>query len=133
VDGGSLAQRLDGTPWPPRPAAELVAALADGVQAAHERGVVHRDLKPANVLLTLDGRPKITDFGLAKRLDSDTGLTDSGAVMGTPEYMAPEQAAGQTRAAGPAADVHALGVILYELLTGRPPSAAPPPWRRSGR
>jgi serine/threonine protein kinase len=120
VNGGCLADRLDGSPWPPRPAAELVAALADGLQAAHDCGVIHRDLKPANVLLTAAGVPKISDFGLARLLDRD-GQTESGAVLGTPQYMAPEQAQGQNRAVGAAADVHALGAILYELLTGRPP------------
>jgi WD40 repeat protein len=125
--GGSLAGRLDGTPWPARRAAELVETLARGVHAAHQAGVVHRDLKPANVLLTADGIPKVTDFGLAKRLDVDTGQTQSGAIVGTPSYMAPEQAAGRPKDVGPAADVYALGAILYELLTGRPPFRAATP------
>src|SRR5262249_15386394 len=98
------------------------------MHAAHQRGVVHRDLKPANVLLTVDGTPKITDFGLAKRLDDPAGQTRSGAIVGTPSYMAPEQAGGagaqqgpsEQRKVGPAADVSALGAILYELLRGRP-------------
>jgi serine/threonine protein kinase len=119
--GGSLDGQLDGTPLPPQKAAALVAQLAQAIHAAHRAGVVHRDLKPANVLLLEDGSLKISDFGLAKRLDSDQAQTASGAVMGTPCYMAPEQALGQVRMIGPATDVYALGAILYELLTGRPP------------
>jgi tetratricopeptide (TPR) repeat protein/predicted Ser/Thr protein kinase len=121
VDGGSLASRLDGTPWPPRQAAQLVETLAQAVHAAHRRGIVHRDLKPANVLLTGDGVPKITDFGLAKMLDASAGPTNTGAVLGTPSYMAPEQTAQYGHPIGPATDVYALGAVLYELLTGRPP------------
>jgi serine/threonine-protein kinase len=122
VGGGSLAERLGGRTLPPDDSARLVRALALAVHAAHERGIVHRDLKPANVLLTEDGTPKVTDFGLAKRLD-EAGQTQTGAVLGTPNYMAPEQAMGDGRAVGPHTDVHALGAILYELLTGRPPFA----------
>jgi tRNA A-37 threonylcarbamoyl transferase component Bud32/tetratricopeptide (TPR) repeat protein len=121
VEGGSLADRLRGVPLPPRAAAELVETLARAVQAAHEKGVVHRDLKPGNVLLTADGTPKVADFGLAKRLDATSAATQSGAVLGTPAYMAPEQAGGKAREVGPAADVWALGALLYECLTGRPP------------
>jgi tRNA A-37 threonylcarbamoyl transferase component Bud32 len=124
--GGSLDRRLRGRPLPPREAAALLESLARAMQAAHDKGIVHRDLKPANVLLGESGVPKIADFGLAKRLDV-AGLTTSGAVMGTPPYMAPEQARGDGKAIGPAADVYALGALLYELLTGRPPFNAPNP------
>ena len=121
VGGGSLADRLDGTPRPPRAAARLVETLARAMAEAHRLGVVHRDLKPGNILLTTDGVPKIADFGLAKLLDVDSGLTRTDSVLGTPSYMAPEQAEGKTEEIGPAADVYALGAILYECSTGRPP------------
>ncbi len=124
--GGSLASQWNGTPLPPQKAAQLVEVLARAMEAAHQAGVIHRDLKPANVLLTAAGPLKITDFGLAKRLDA-SGLTASGAIMGTPSYMAPEQADGRGRKIGPAADVYALGAILYEALTGRPPFKAATP------
>ncbi len=121
VDGGTLDQKVHRRPQPPREAAYLVETLARAMHYAHEHGVVHRDLKPANVLLTQSGVPKITDFGLAKRLESDSGQTRSGAILGTPSYMAPEQARGEIHAVGPLVDVYALGAVLYELLTGRPP------------
>src|SRR5262249_54423691 len=111
----------------PREAARLVEALAGAVQAAHDKHVVHRDLKPAYVLLSADGTPKVSDFGLAKKLD-DAGQTQSGVVLGTPSYMAPEQAGRPGREAGPGAGVSARGAILGELLTARPPfKAATPP------
>lgn len=122
--GGSLADKLNGTPWPPVKAAELILVLARAIHAAHQVGIVHRDLKPANVLLAADGSPRITDFGLAKRMDSVHGPTRTGDVMGTPSYMAPEQASGNSHKVGPVTDVYALGALLYELLTGRPPFRA---------
>src|SRR6516165_9326656 len=124
IEGGSLAQRLAGSPQPARQAAALLATLAEAMHAAHQGGIVHRDLKPANILLTLDGTPKVTDFGLARRLEGGGGLTLSGVPLGTPSYMAPEQGRGHGDAIGPATDVYALGAILYELLTGRPPFRA---------
>jgi WD40 repeat protein len=124
--GGSLARRLGGTPLPPGDAARLVEVLARAVQAAHEAGVVHRDLKPANVLLAADGTPKVADFGLAKLAGGDSGRTATGAVLGTPSYMAPEQAQGK-KEVGPQVDVYALGAVLYECLTGRPPFRAATP------
>jgi formylglycine-generating enzyme required for sulfatase activity len=131
VPGGSLAARLAGQPQQPADAARLVEVLARAMHHAHRAGIVHRDLKPANVLIlegpeTPLGRctAKITDFGLAK-LEGGDGHTQSGAVLGTPSYMAPEQAAGEGKRVGPAADVYALGAVLYQLLTGRPPFLAP--------
>jgi serine/threonine protein kinase len=121
VEGGSLAQRIRSAPPTPQEASRLVETLARAVQHAHERRIIHRDLKPANVLLTAAGVPKIVDFGLAKQLDADGQHTTSGAIIGTPSYMAPEQATGKKRGVGPAADIYALGAILFELVTGRPP------------
>jgi tetratricopeptide (TPR) repeat protein len=125
LEGGSLRDRLARTPQPGKAAATLMVTLARAMDAAHRAGIVHRDLKPGNVLFDGDGTPKITDFGLAKRLERADGLTETGELMGTPCYMAPEQALGQTRLIGPAADVYALGAILYEMLTGRPPFKGP--------
>jgi eukaryotic-like serine/threonine-protein kinase len=121
VAGGSLANKIGGTPQPTRAAALMVRELALAMREAHRRNIIHRDLKPANVLLTADGAPKITDFGLAKRMDADSEQTHTGAIMGSPSYMAPEQAWGQTHQIGPLTDVYALGAILYEMLVGRPP------------
>jgi serine/threonine-protein kinase len=127
LPGGSLAQRLRKGPLSFAEAATLLEKLARAMSHAHENGIVHRDLKPANVLLTQDGEPKVADFGLAKDLDADQQLSRTGAVLGTPSYMAPEQAAGRGRGVGPTADVWALGVILYECLTGRVPFLGPTP------
>lgn len=121
VEGGSLRERIERGLLEPREAASLVSTLARAMDVAHSNGIVHRDLKPANVLLTPDGVPKIADFGLARRLDVESSLTHTDAPLGTPSYMAPEQIQGGSRAVGPAADVYALGAILYATLTGRPP------------
>lgn len=147
-EGGSLSQQLAGTPLPPREAAKLVETLAKAMDGAHRAGIIHRDLKPGNVLLSIDSGieittgsrpdpshfatsiPKITDFGLAKKLESAghsseaAAPTATGAVIGTPSYMAPEQAEGKSDKIGPAVDIYALGAILYECLTGRPPFRA---------
>ena len=133
ADGGGLDRLLGGRPVAPRSAAALVETLARAVQEAHDRGVIHRDLKPANVLWvgagkglpasTIEGPglPKIADFGLAKLLNGESATTQAGQLLGTPSYMAPEQAEGRHDRVGPAADIHALGAILHEMLTGRPP------------
>jgi hypothetical protein len=121
IEGTSLARTLEQGPLPPLSAARLLATLARGIQAAHEAGLVHRDLKPANVLLATDGQPKIVDFGLAKNVAGDRPVTSLGTVVGTPSYMAPEQARG--RDLGPTADIYALGAIFYQTLTGQPPFA----------
>ena len=124
VEGKSLSQRLAEGPLSSREAAELMLKVAEAIEYAHQRGVIHRDLKPANVLLDQNGNPRVTDFGLAKKLEGDSGLTGSGQVMGTPSYMPPEQAGGKRGEVGPAADVYSLGATLYALVTGRPPFQA---------
>ena len=127
VEGKSLAARVAKGPLPPREAAELVRDVAQAVQYAHDKGVIHRDLKPGNILLDTDGRPRVTDFGLAKLTRSDSDLTSTGQILGTPSYMPPEQASGKTDQIGPAADIYALGAVLYCLLVGRPPFQAANP------
>ena len=120
LEGGSLDGMLAGKPHPEAQSAELLATLARAIDVAHQAGVIHRDLKPSNVLFSEDGTPKITDFGLAKRLEED-GQTATGQVLGSPSYIPPEQAEGRAKEASPETDVYALGAILYEMLTGRPP------------
>ncbi len=144
VDGGTLADQLQGSPQPARAAAQMVRTLAQAMATAHRHNVIHRDLKPANILLSMQIAecrmqnerqadsafcilhsafciPKISDFGLAKRLDEDAGHTHTGTILGSPSYMAPEQAEGEIKRVGPLSDVYSLGAILYEMLTGRPP------------
>ena len=134
VEGRSLAQVLASTPQPAEWSARTMEALARTIHAAHRLGVVHRDLSPANVLMAEDGTPKVTDFGLAKLIIGGGSLrTQTGDLLGTPSYMSPEQAAGSHRSVGEATDVYALGAILYEMLTGRPPFKAERRWRRCGR
>src|SRR5215212_6997240 len=119
--GGSLDAKVHQEPQPPRKAAELLEQMARAMKAAHDAGVIHRDIKPGNVLLDEKGTPKITDFGLAREQDEDAGNTKTGSILGTPSYMAPEQALGKTKEVGPHSDQYSLGATLYDLLTGRPP------------
>jgi WD40 repeat protein/tRNA A-37 threonylcarbamoyl transferase component Bud32 len=121
IEGGNLAQRVEAYRGRPEAAARLIVTVARAVHHAHQRGILHRDLKPANILLDAAGEPMITDFGLAKRVEGESGLTHTGAILGTPSYMAPEQAGGQKQPLTTAVDVYALGAIFYELLTGTPP------------
>ncbi len=121
VQGQSLAERLREGPLDDRQAAEVLVKIADAMAHAHRRGVVHRDLKPGNILLDEAGQPRVSDFGLAKRIEDDSGLTAPGQILGTPSYMAPEQARGEIDRIGTHTDVYALGALLYEMLTGRPP------------
>jgi eukaryotic-like serine/threonine-protein kinase len=121
VEGGNLAERLEEYYGDPRAAAALVSTVARAVQHAHERGILHRDLKPSNILIDERGQPLVADFGLARRVEADSTLTQTGAVLGTPSYMAPEQATGRSATVTTATDIHGLGAILYAILTGRPP------------
>jgi serine/threonine-protein kinase len=127
VEGTTLAKRLLQGPLPARKAAALLAKVADAVHMAHARGVLHRDLKPSNILIDSDGKPHVSDFGLAKRLEADVSVTHTGAILGTPCYMSPEQAAGSRGDVGPTSDVWSLGAILYQMLIGRPPFQASSP------
>jgi serine/threonine protein kinase len=128
IEGTSLDQRLAQGPLPGKVAARYVRILARAVQYAHTQGILHRDLKPSNILIDVDDEPHITDFGLAKRLGpGSSGQTRTGAVLGTPSYMSPEQAQGKSSELGPASDIYSLGAILYELITGRPPFRAETP------
>jgi len=127
VEGTTLRQRCALGPLPPREAARYLAAICRAIDFAHQRGILHRDLKPSNVLIDQDDRPLVADFGLAKRVESGSSLTATGHILGTPSYMAPEQAAGSRGRLSPATDVYSLGTILYEMLTGRPPFQAASP------
>ena len=127
IVGRNLAQVSDGRPLAARRAAEILRTLADAVHYAHQRGILHRDLKPSNVLIDEQGRPRITDFGLAKRLDDETGVTLTGQMLGSPNYASPEQIACREAEVGPASDVYGLGALLYHLVTGRAPFAASTP------
>lgn len=127
IAGTTLAQRLAKGPMPPREAATLLLAVCRAIAEAHRQGVLHRDLKPANILLDVEGQPHVTDFGLAKHAEARGSFTNSGLMMGTPSYMAPEQAGFDRGIVGPATDVYSIGAILYQMLTGRPPFQAATP------
>src|SRR5438132_4889788 len=127
IEGGSLAQHLPRFAKDYRAMARLLATVARAVHHAHQRGILHRDLKPGNILLDAQGEPHVADFGLAKRLEGSAHMTQSGAIVGTPGYMAPEQATDQRKGLSTAADIYSLGSILYELLTGQPPFRAGTP------
>ncbi len=127
IEGQNLAQVVRKSPLPPERAARYVRTIAEAIHYAHQRGILHRDLKPANILIDAKDEPRVTDFGLARQIEVNSDLTVSGAVLGTPSYMPPEQAAGKRREIGPASDVYSLGAILYDLLTGRPPFRADTP------
>jgi serine/threonine-protein kinase len=127
ITGQTLAQRLAEGPLPPREAATLLLAVGRAIQEAHRNGILHRDLKPSNILIDTKGVPHVTDFGLAKHVDAQESLTRTGAILGTPSYLAPEQAVGNRGDVSPATDVYSLGAVLYQMLTGRPPFQAATP------
>src|SRR5262249_26780305 len=127
VEGQSLAKKVAEGPLPAKEAAEILKAVAEAVQYAHNKGIIHRDLKPGNILLDPQGKPKITDFGMAKLIQTASDLTGPGQILGTPSYMPPEQAAAQVSAVGRLSDVYSLGAVLYCLLIGRPPFQAANP------
>ena len=127
IEGTTLAKRLQAGPIPPREGAQILLRVAEAVQAAHSKGVLHRDLKPSNILIDLAGKPHVSDFGLAKRLEGNQTMTHTGAILGTPCYMSPEQAAGSRGDVGPASDVWSLGAILYQVLVDKPPFQASSP------
>ncbi len=128
VEGGTLSRKISKQMLTPDESAKLLQILASAIAYAHKRGVIHRDLKPANILVAPDGQPKIADFGLARRTDDISHLTVDGTILGTPNYMSPEQAAGDQAHIGPLSDVYTLGAIFYELLVGRPPFKAASAW-----
>ena len=121
IAGPCLSRTLSSYTANPRYAAKLMVTIAEAVHHAHQRGILHRDLKPSNILLDEQGQPHVSDFGLAKQVEGDGSLTESGVVLGTPAYMAPEQAAGSKRLVTTLSDVYGLGAVLYALLTGKPP------------
>jgi len=124
VEGTPLDEVIESGELTPQKSMEYMEQVARAVHHAHEQGVIHRDLKPSNIIISNDGRPMVMDFGLAKEVDVEGGLTQSGTALGTPQYMSPEQASGASRDVGPVSDVYALGAVLYEMLTGRPPFVA---------
>src|SRR6476646_8282315 len=123
IEGGQLDEVVRRTPMPIRQAAELIAKVARTVHHAHEHGILHRDIKPGNILLDQKGEPNLTDFGLARLVETESTMTRTLEVIGTPSYMAPEQAVGNNAAVSSVTDVYALGGVLYQLLTGQPPFA----------